>query len=40
MESDTPQRYRVNLVAGDGSISEYAVHNVDAARTAHGHHDH
>jgi hypothetical protein len=40
MESDAPQRYRVNLVAEDGSISEYAVHNADAERTAHGHHDH
>ena len=40
MESDTPQRYRVNLVAADGSVSEYAVHNAEAERTAHGHHDH
>lgn len=40
MESDAPQRYRVNLVAADGSVSEYAVHNEDAERAAHGHHDH
>jgi hypothetical protein len=40
MESDAPQRYRVNLVAEDGSVSEYAIHNKDAERTAAGHHHH
>lgn len=40
MESGSPQRYRVHLVAEDGSVSEYAIHNKDAEHTAAGHHQH
>jgi hypothetical protein len=46
MEADIKQAYSVNLVAADGSISEYARHNEDAANGHHGHdhghhgHDH
>jgi hypothetical protein len=37
MEHEIKQPYTVNLVAADGSISEYARHNHDGAAGAHEH---